>query len=110
MELEMTTIIRWLLVADFHDGSQETSSIREEVFAEGQVSPYDPSLIESIVFDALSQVRERLSGKPKEKMPLAMQLSIRPVLLGEGRPSFGLSVEALGALASMGVSIDFDPY
>ncbi|MFC4818711.1 hypothetical protein [Dokdonella ginsengisoli] len=108
--LEMTTIVRWLLVADFCSGPKGSGSVREEVFAEGQVSPYDPSVIESIVFDALGQVRRRMSGQPKEKMPVAMQLSLRPILSGESRPSFGLSVEALCALASMSVSIDFDPY
>lgn len=113
----MTTLIRWLVIGDLNvaDGSKEfrevTGRPREVILAKGETSPYHPSSINSIVLQALREARSRIDEISAAGQVLQnLQLCLRPVLEGEARPSFGLSTEAVKALAHMEVALDFDPY
>jgi len=111
----MTTLIRWLLIGDLEVDSEERCkmkrSTQEVILSQGEASPYDPRLINSIVLRALSEAEPRIKEFLAMRRELhVLQLSIRPILAGESRPSFGLSMEAINALAKMGVTLDFDPY
>lgn len=104
----MTALIRWLVIGEINDAAGVS---QEVVLAQGEVSPYHPSSIDSIVFQGLREAGSRIdelsaAGRP----PQVLQLSLRPLLAGEARPSFALSAEAIGALADMAVALDFDPY
>jgi hypothetical protein len=107
----MTTLIRWLVVANLKFARDLKDLNQEVILSQGEASPYAPSSISSIVMRALGEAQHRISELLAEGQTFhELQLCIRPVLGGESRPSFGLSTEAISALARMGATLDFDPY
>lgn len=114
----MTTSVRWLVVGDVCEeidakksASRATPVNREVVLVRGETSPYDPSVVDSIVAAAVREAKLRIEELHTFDVLIQKpQLCIRPSLGGELRPSFGLSAESISALAEMEVSLDFDPY
>jgi hypothetical protein len=114
--MEMTAI-RWKVIGDvrrFNDASIDVDAKEptcETTLAQGEVSPYDPSALDSLILGGAKEVvirRDELSsaGYVVERI----QFGVNPVMAKGLRPSFNLSSDAICALASLRASLDFDPY
>lgn len=115
--MEMSNVVRWEVVGcmthhEMGGSSRELSHTGcEIVLAAGEVSPYDPSVIDSIILDGTKKARERIDELSLDGSSVyEIEFCVKPSLIAGYRPSFSLSSSAISALVDLKSSFDFDPY